>query len=132
MLSIMLVAGFAGLAYTQAWGLEVWLPLTSTLIVFSTVFLFDGVRLATMRVLGDASYSIYLFHTLSFLLTRHIIAGSGLTVQTRWGALSHFLVYMGVAALGGVAIHFMVEKPLTEQLGRLVRRRKTVATALAG
>lgn len=132
MLAVMLVAGFAGLARTPAWGVEFWLPLASTLIVFSAVFLFDGVRLTTLRVLGDASYSIYLFHTLSFLLTRHIIAWSGLTVQTRWGVLSHFLVYMGIAAIAGVAVHFIVEKPLTEQAGRLVRRRRTVATAMAG
>ena len=132
LLAVILVAGFAALGYTPAWGAVFWLPLVSAVIVISAVFLFDGVRLTTLRLLGDASYSIYLFHVLSFLLSRQIIVWTGLTAQTKWGVLSHFFVYLGVAAITGVAVHFMVEKPLTEQAGRLVRRRRAGAGVTPG
>lgn len=123
LLAVILVAGFAALAYTPARVAVFWLPLVSAVIVVSAVFLFDGVRLVILRVLGDASYSIYLFHVLSFLLSRQLIVWTGLTAQTKWGVLSHFVVYLSVAAITGVAVHFVVEKPLAEQAGRLVKRR---------
>jgi peptidoglycan/LPS O-acetylase OafA/YrhL len=69
-----MVAGFAGLAISPAWAGAFWLLLPTSLIVVSAVLLFDGIRLPVCRLLGDASYAIYLFHLLVFTFTHQAIA----------------------------------------------------------
>jgi exopolysaccharide production protein ExoZ len=128
-LALLLAAGFIGLAFSPAWAGAFWLPLTSALIVASAVLLFDGIEWPALRLLGDASYSVYLFHMLSFLLTKQIIQWTGLTAANKWGVLATFAVYLAVAAASGIAVHFMVEKPFTERASSLLRRKPSAVSA---
>jgi exopolysaccharide production protein ExoZ len=128
-LALLLAAGFIGLALSPAWAGVFWLPLTSALIVASAVLLFDGVKWPALQLLGDASYSVYLFHLMSFLLTKQIVHWTGLSAANKWGVLANFAVYLAVAAASGIAIHLIVEKPFTERVSSLLRRKPSAVSA---
>jgi exopolysaccharide production protein ExoZ len=69
-------------------------------------------KVAPLRILGDASYSIYLFHP--FLLK---------TVQAALSRLPAALTVIGVVAAAGVAgvlIYWFVERRVTEGLKRMI------------
>jgi peptidoglycan/LPS O-acetylase OafA/YrhL len=80
-----------------------------------------------VRMIGDASYSIYLVHlpVLSLL--------ASLQVQARILAIApatvSFVVLTVVAVLAGVAAHFVLERPLLRLLNP---RRRSPATASPG
>ena len=86
-----------------------------------------GPRLAPMRLVGDASYSIYLFHTL--VLAQVMWTGYALPV----GGWPQFLLLVGMGVVlsvaGGVAIHLWVERPMLKALLRLGGRAKPPARA---
>lgn len=63
-----------------------------------------------LKVLGDASYSLYLTHTLT-------IGALAVTLGT-WNAPLFIPLALVVAILGGLATYFGVEKPMTEALRR--------------
>lgn len=74
-----------------------------------------SVALRGLEFLGDASYSIYLFH---FLIT----AAFGRCWQLLLGridTLSFFIAAFLVACVGGAAIHLWVERPLVRRLQHL-------------
>lgn len=80
-----------------------------------------------MIVVGSASYSIYLTHilTLSVLAKGSVALGLTQIVPAP-------LAFVGLAAgavLSGIAIHFVVEKPLVQAVGKLWRRRPVPAVA---
>jgi exopolysaccharide production protein ExoZ len=120
---LLFIAGFAGLGISPAWAGPFWLLFPSALIVVSAIFLFDGISLPVLRLLGDASYSIYLFHLLIFTFAHQAIAWSGLAAVGKWEILANFAIYMIAAAAAGVAIHLAVEKPLTQYGIGLIRRK---------
>ncbi|MCR5874617.1 acyltransferase family protein [Phenylobacterium sp. J426] len=70
-----------------------------------------------LELLGDASYAIYLFHTL--VLAMVMWQGRKLALEG-W---PQFLVLMavgcGLSTLAGVAIHLWIEKPMLKVLLRL-------------
>jgi peptidoglycan/LPS O-acetylase OafA/YrhL len=76
-----------------------------------------------MKLLGDASYSIYLFHyTVGLPLALHVQAALGLT-PTHWMRITLMLVIDIVcSAAVGIAIHWFVEKPLLKWLRGLNER----------
>lgn len=119
---LLLLAGFAGLIGLPQWIGDTGLLLSSSIIVFSAVFLFDGIRLPVLRLLGDASYSIYLFHLLAFLLGKKMIVLAGLSAVTPGEVLANFAVYLAVAAITGVLVHLAVEKPMTAHALSFLRR----------
>lgn len=121
-LGLAFIAGFIGLGISPAWAGPFWLLLPSSLIVVSAVFLFDGVRLPVFRLLGDASYSIYLFHLFIFTLTHQAITWAGLAAGGKWEILANFALYLITATVAGVFIHLTIEKPLTQYGTGLIRR----------
>ena len=131
-LAIIFVIAFAALGISPTWASVLWLPVVAAIIVGSAVFLFDGVKLPVLRVLGDASYSIYLFHMVSFVLARQMLNWTGLTADTHWGVVTYFTVYTSVGAILGIASHFLMEKPLTNQTVRLVKRERTGSKVTVG
>lgn len=120
LLVVGLIAGFVGLGFAPQWAGIGWYPLVCSVIVAAAIYLFRGAELRTLRLLGDASYSVYLFHILSFVMTRQLLAWVGLSVATKLGVLAAFATYMAVAAIGGVAIHLLVEKSLNSGVARLL------------
>ena len=126
LLGMALLAGFAGLGISPAWAGAFWLLLPTSLIVVSAVFLFDGIRLPAWRLLGDASYSIYLFHVLVLAFTHQAITWSGLAAVSKWEILANFALYVSAATLAGVAIHLVIEKPLTQYMAGLFQHKSSV------
>ena len=124
------LAGFFGLGLVPGWAGDFWLILPSSLIVISAVFLFDGIRLPVLRLLGDASYSIYLFHLLAFTLAHRLISWLGLSAVSKWEILANFAVYAIVAGAAGVAAHIVLEKPIADYAA-LFLRRKAATVAIA-
>jgi exopolysaccharide production protein ExoZ len=115
-----LIAGFVGLGFAPQWAGVGWYPLVCSVIVTAAVFLFEGVELRTLHLLGDASYSVYLFHLLSLAMTHKLLAWVGLSVATKLGVLTAFATYMTVAAICGVIIHLLVEKSLNRGVAQLI------------
>jgi peptidoglycan/LPS O-acetylase OafA/YrhL len=105
------------------------LLLSSSVIVFSAVFLFDGVRLPLLRLLGDASYAIYLFHVLALLMVTELLASIGLGAVTPWEVMARFVIYLTVSGTVGVVVHLAVEKPMTAQVLSFIRRAPPVVSA---
>lgn len=67
-----------------------------------------------LKTIGDASYSIYLWHFIPIILLD--VAGKSLTI----GAWTYFVLLMVIGTGGGVLIHFAIEKPIM----RYMRRRR--------
>lgn len=126
---LLLLAGFAALAVLPQRIGESGLLLSSALIVFSAVFLFDGVRLPLLRLLGDASYAIYLFHVLALMMVTQALASIGLAATTPWEVMARFAIYLGVSAMVGVLAHLAVEKPITAHVLSLIRRAPPMVPA---
>ena len=123
------LTGFVGLGMSPAWAGALWLLLPSSLIVVSSVFLFDGIKLPVLRLLGDASYSIYLFHILAFIFAHQAISWLGLSAESTGEILANFAVYLIVSAGAGVFIHIVLEKPVTGYAISLLRRKSSTAVA---
>jgi exopolysaccharide production protein ExoZ len=83
-------------------------------------------RLAALKLLGDASYSIYLVHGLALSLAFKVALAIGLG-----GAAA--AVPSAVFACGvGLACHFTVERPLLRLFRRGARRPIAAAAQIAG
>lgn len=104
--------GTGGLAVSArwwAWGL----PAAAVVLGFSHMPTGQGAGWRLARLIGDASYAIYLSHIFAMIAYAKAIK-TGLWPAPGWGAVA--LVSAGALAMG-VAAHLLVEKPL----GRLTR-----------
>jgi exopolysaccharide production protein ExoZ len=108
-----------------------WAGSIPMLIVGSALFLASAGANPDIRplvLLGDASYAIYLIHTLVMGSIRRIapqVLELGRT-DVRW-----FVALLVSCLLAGVALHLLVERPMLRLLrGRLVRR-KSADTSIA-
>jgi exopolysaccharide production protein ExoZ len=129
LLLLLLLVGLAALAMLpQRMGASA-LLLSSSVIVFSAIFLFDGVRLPLLRLLGDASYAIYLFHVLALLMVTNVLASTGLAAVTPWEVMARFVIYLTVSGIVGVLVHLAVEKPMTAHALSFIRRASPMASA---
>jgi exopolysaccharide production protein ExoZ len=125
----MLAAGLAVFASTAfmatpeysrfiVWGLPAVLLVTAAVSIES-----DGgvVEIAALRLLGDASFSIYLFYPFVLMTAQKLVAG-----------LPPFIVVtvaVAVCAWVGVATFTLMEKPLTAWLKALARQRLAARSA---
>lgn len=115
-----------------------WLQLSKVLVVAASAAVLAGSlalepalrarRLSAMRSIGDASYAIYLFHTL--ILAEVLWIGHGLAL-TGW---PQFLLLVGVGIVlsvgAGLAVHRWVERPMLRALLRLGRPRPAAAARM--
>ncbi len=122
----LLAAGLAALAWawayplSWAWRFPSWGLPSVAIVAALTLARVPVARNAFWRVfafLGDASYSLYLFHTLSLPLS-YIVLG-------RWIAPAsapwlYAPVLYGVALVPGILIYLFVEQPLTGILQRWI------------
>lgn len=128
-MALLLLAGFAGLGVPPQWMGGSAVLVSSSVIVFAAIFLFDGIRLPLLRLLGDASYAIYLFHVLALLMVTQVLASTGLAAVTPWEILARFGIYLTVSGIVGVLVHLAVEKPLTVHALSFIRRSPPVVSA---
>jgi exopolysaccharide production protein ExoZ len=104
----------------------------AALFVWSALQWCNGWRAAWLHRLGDASYSIYLFHLASFWIPDHLLRLAGISSPTPLNVAvvlaAHLLTAMGV----GLAIHRWLERPLLDFLReRLARSRYGAGPRLA-
>lgn len=74
-------------------------------------------RWRVMEALGDASYAIYLFHTLGLAIVMWL--GRKLPLEGWPQFLTLMALGMGLSTLAGVAVHRWIEKPMLKVLLRL-------------
>ena len=84
--------------------------------------------LAPLKLLGDASYPLYMIHTLILSAMVQVWRHAGL----HWPPQSFVALGLVASCAVGVGLHFAVEKPLTRALqSRLTRQRGASAVGLA-
>ena len=76
-------------------------------------------RIDWLRSLGDASYSIYLFHLASFGVAGWLLHRAGVEAPTPLGVVAAMTLHLATAIVAGLLIHRFIERPLL----RLLRRR---------
>jgi peptidoglycan/LPS O-acetylase OafA/YrhL len=115
-------AGFARLVYGTS---SVLLLAGAAELSRSTTAELPGV----LRVLGSASYSLYLFHFLFIGMAWELWRKCGLdaTVSPAAG----FVVFSAVALAGGILVSRLIEYPLMNLLRKALGGRRPVAIAVA-
>lgn len=88
----------------------------AALIVGSTVLWAQGLKLDWLHRLGDASYSIYLFHLPSFWIASTLMRRAGIETATPLHVVTVLAVHVAVAIIAGLAIHQVIERPLLRAL----------------
>lgn len=96
------------------------LAVASAIIVWVFIRLFRGVHIGPLKLLGDASYSIYLFHLATFQITRGILAYLGLNPSGYLNIAFIILMHVLVSIVTGVAIFYAIEKPLLRILRKML------------
>jgi exopolysaccharide production protein ExoZ len=84
-----------------------------------------------LRSLGDASYSIYLFHLASFGVAGLLLHRAGLESPTPLGIVVALAVHLATAIAAGLLVHRFVERPLLLFLRRRVPRSDSRAATPA-
>lgn len=128
LLAVLGSASLAAMAHDSAWPRGLYYGPLAAVVVFAGVTLWQGRRIALLRALGDASYSIYLFHISTFHLTARICHALGLAQRTPSTIATVIALHVVVAAAGGVLMHRAVERPLIALVRRLFRRTPAGAT----
>ena len=99
------------------------------LIVFGTVILEQRHEWAApkgLMLLGDASYSVYLFHT-SFLKIGAVAVGKLGGLENLMPAQAFFWLNALLATVGGVVAFYIIERPAMNYTRKLLRNRFTVS-----
>lgn len=94
----------------------------AAMIVWVFIHAFRDIHNAALKVLGDASYSIYLFHAAAFEGVRYIIKHLALSST---GFFNGFLIVMSQVAAGvavGIIIYYAIEKPILKALRKVSKR----------
>jgi exopolysaccharide production protein ExoZ len=109
--------------------------LPAATLVLAAIALEQTIRLrpvAVLRSIGDASYALYLCH--GFALNACALFLSRLPFHFRPGGLAGFMLFLVIglpaAILAAVAVHEVLEKPLTLWLNKVLGLRRAPARQL--
>lgn len=106
------------------------LAVAASIIVLVFIHAFRGIHSRPLRLLGDASYSIYLFHPAAFQLTRWFIGYIGLDRQGFLNILSIVFMQVVTALIVGIVIYYLIEKPMLRGLRSLLERARPVRAGM--
>lgn len=111
--------GLVLLAHASPWANlpKIWVVAASAAVVAGSLAFEVQVRarrLKAMEAIGDASYAIYLFHTL--VLAVVMWQGRKLPLEGWPQFLTLMALGMGLSVLAGLAVHRWVEKPMLKAL----------------
>lgn len=84
----------------------------AAIIVWVFIQVFRGVHYWPLKLLGDASYSIYLFHLASFKLARSIVAYLELSPVGYGNIIMIIFIHVVISVVTGIGVYYVVEKPL--------------------
>jgi len=129
---ILLLAGFVGLGLGNP-GPKVLLPaLYAGAIVLGGIHLCRGWHSRIFRLIGDASYSIYLSHPFAFIVIGRVCHKIGFAEATPISVVLVIALHVIGAAIGGIAVHLLIERPLLGACNSAWARLKGMRTAAAG
>lgn len=91
---------------------KVVLGTAAAIIVWVFIQVFRDVHCWPLKLLGDASYSIYLFHLASFQLARGVVAYFDLSPISSMDILLIIAIHVIISVVTGVAVYYAIERPL--------------------
>ena len=100
------------------------LAVAASIIVLVFIHAFHGIHSRPLKLLGDASYSIYLFHPAAFQLTRWFISYGGLSREGLVNIVLIVFMQVMTALVIGIAIYYLIEKPMLNGLRNLLERAR--------
>ncbi len=101
------------------------LAVAASIIVLVFIHVFRGIHLSPLKILGDASYSIYLFHAAVFELARWFIRYLELGNEGYLNITMIVLIQVISAIIIGTIIYYVIEKPMLSGLRKLLERPRT-------
>jgi exopolysaccharide production protein ExoZ len=90
----------------------------AALIVWSVVEWSRDLKSEWLHKIGNASYSIYLFHLASFWIPNTLLHQAGLEMATPFSIVFVILLHVACSVAIGLLIHRAIEQPLLEFLRR--------------
>lgn len=96
--------------------------IAAAMIVWVFIHAFRDIHIAALKVLGDASYSIYLFHAAAFEGVRYIIKHLALSSTGFFNGLLIVLSQVMAGLAMGIVIYYVMEKPILKTLRGLSKR----------
>ncbi len=117
-----LAGGFAMLAVDLPGPAFLVHGLPAVSIVLGAMFAFEGIHFSGLCVLGNASYSNYLFHLVSFKISWHVVHILGLSTAAPADFSPIFAIYVIVAAAAGITLYYLLEKQLLRIGNALIKR----------
>ena len=123
--AIILLIGFETFLLPGGMRIVTW-GIPATLMVFATLSLDRAgkiPRISSLKLIGDASYSIYLSHILSIEIVESLWEIPGWQTDTLITQLIFVAVCIGISALVGITAFYMVEQPMLKGLRPLWRQK---------
>ena len=121
--AIILLIGFETFLLPGGMRIIIW-GIPAILMVFATLSLDTAgkiPRISSLRLIGDASYSIYLSHILSIEVIESLWEIPDWQTDTLIAQLTFVAVCIGTSTLVGIAAFYMVEQPMLKGLRPLWR-----------
>lgn len=125
--AMLALAGIAAWAYTIRysytirvldWGIPAAAVVAAVTLCRDTVAVNPVIR--ALAIIGDASYALYLTHTVDMIIPRSYLAPSIDPVAHPYVYAAILVAFcIGVA----IAVHYLLERPVTRALNRLIRAR---------
>jgi peptidoglycan/LPS O-acetylase OafA/YrhL len=100
-------------------------------IVGSAIIVFENTRLTFLKLLGDASYSIYITHLFAVKFAVHCADLLNLSDPSPLNMVLVISMQMIMATILGVIVHKVIEKPVTSFLQARIKARQVSALALS-
>jgi exopolysaccharide production protein ExoZ len=82
----------------------------------------------SLLLIGDASYAIYLTHTIAMIWAPSLAAAGLPPADTSTAAM----LVVGICIVIGVVVHLAIEKPIGRRLRRFARRGTEASLRLSG
>ena len=120
------VAAFAILFIDNSLPRSISRGIPAMLIVWTACKLFSGRPIRLLKLLGDASYSIYLFHLASFFFAIFIVKKIGFDTDPTHHVGAIIFIEMIVAAISGIVIYHLIERPVLRWLRSIFQRHRNV------
>ncbi|MBI3776251.1 MAG: acyltransferase [Gammaproteobacteria bacterium] len=97
----------------------------AAIITLVFIHAFRDAHFRSLKILGDASYSIYLFHPAVFEFVRWFIRYIGLAKEGYLNIVTIVIMQVVPAVIIGIVIYYVIEKPMLNALRTLLERARS-------